>query len=193
MSLDAAEFFEERESHYTKFLGPLTDPVLHSTDLKVPHIDVYQFRPTESRPFWTLITGGMSNYRQPGAPDGIAPRAEILLYASQPENWMFSVLKGLAEMPFDNNTYLHWGHTVPNGMPMTARPSLLTNFFFLPAYLEPVSFLELTIAGDSVEILWMVPITDAELEYKLTHDTSACLRLSLVAVCRKSSMSRENR
>jgi len=77
MSLDSSDFFEERESHYTRFFGPSTEAVMHSTDLKIPHVDVYQFRPTNERPFWTLITGGMSNFPQPGAPDGIPPRAEI--------------------------------------------------------------------------------------------------------------------
>jgi len=91
---------------------------MHSTDVKTVHIDIYQFEPTPERSFWTLITSGMSNARQIDPEDcgnGMAPRAEILMYAVQPQGWMFSVLKGLAEMPFDQNTCLHWGHTVHNG------------------------------------------------------------------------------
>jgi Suppressor of fused protein (SUFU) len=177
MVLDASDFFQERESHYARFLGPLTEPVVHSMDLKVPHIDVYQFRPNDERPFWTLITGGMSNFPQPSVPDGIPPRAEIMLYASEPESWMFNVLKGLAEMPFDEDTFLHWGHTVPNGIPMTAKPSLLANYLFIEPCMESKDFDRLVIDGDEVSILWMVPITDAELSYKLDHGANALLKL----------------
>lgn len=168
---------EVREAHYIKFFGPLTECVLHSTDAKAPHIDVYQFAPSANRPYWTLITGGMSDLRQPAVPKELAPRAEILLYASEPSGWMFNVLKGLAEMPFDDDTFLHWWHSVPNGMPMTAKPSLLTNFFFLPPYCEDKSFNQLRIDSDSVDMLWMVPITDAELAYKLENDGDALARL----------------
>ena len=131
-----AGFLEAREQHYQRFFGPMTQKVMHSTDVKRVHIDLYQFEPTQDRPYWTLITSGMSDERQI-APEHckgpMSPRAEILMYVPGPQNWMFSVLKGLAEMPFDNNTHLHWLHTVPNGMPMTASPSLLTSSsFFRP-------------------------------------------------------------
>jgi hypothetical protein len=94
---------DQRETHYQRFFGPLDQQVMHSTDLKPVHIDIYQFAPTAERPFWTLITGGMSDARQPippTAPKHVAPRAEILMYAEEPKGWMLSVLKGLAEMPF---------------------------------------------------------------------------------------------
>jgi hypothetical protein len=177
MDFDLRDLFRARESHYTKFFGPFSEPVMHSTDVKIPHIDIYQFRPTDERPFWTLITGGMSNLRQPAVPDGVPPRAEILLYASEPVGWMFNVLKGLAEMPFDDNTFLHWGHSVVNGMPMTAKPSLLTNFFFLAPCFESEDFDSLVIEGEEVSILWMVPITDAERDYKLEHGSNALREL----------------
>ena len=71
--------------------------VFHSTDLRPVHIDIYRFAPTPARPFWTLITGGMSDLRQPALedlPEGIAPRAELIMYVQKPQTWMFSVLKG---------------------------------------------------------------------------------------------------
>lgn len=157
-----------RERHYTKEFGPLTEPILHSTDEKPLHIDVYQFPPSDRRPYWTLITGGMSDKRQnvPGdAPGFVSPRTEILLYAREPKDWMFHVLKCLAEMPFTQDTFLHWWHSVPNGMPMTPQRSHLTNFLFLPPYLEPESLDALRIDEEKVDVLWLVPITDSEFDY----------------------------
>lgn len=158
------------EEHYERCLGPLEGDVMDSTDFKQPHINIYQVSPHSDRQFWTLITDGMSDLRQPKVPEPLAPRAEIFLYAHKPQGWMFNVLKGLAEMPFDDDTYLHWWHTVANGMPMTASPSLLTNFFFLPPKMEDPVFNTLAIDGDKVDMLWLIPITDAEREFKILHD-----------------------
>jgi hypothetical protein len=171
-----SQSIETRESHYQRFFGPLSEPVMHSTDVRPVHIDIYQFAPTEERPFWTLITGGMSDRRQNVPADAgshIAPRAEILMYVRKPEHWMFAVLKGLAEMPFDDDTYLHWYHTVPNGKPMTARVSQLTSFFFLPPYFEEDGFDSLIVEGDRVHILMLLPITEAEREYAMQHGSQA--------------------
>lgn len=165
-------FLLPRQRHYERFFGPITQALMHSTDGKPIHIDIYQFEPTPERPFWTLVTSGMSNERQiePDDCEGqMSSRAEILMYVSQPQGWMFSVLKGLAEMPFDDNTLLHWWHTVPNGMPMTATPSLLTSFFFVPPYFEALEFSELKLANDKVDFLWMIPITEAEREFAIEH------------------------
>jgi hypothetical protein len=170
-----AGFLEAREIHYESFFGPITRPVTHSTDVKQVHIDVYEFEPTRGREYWTLVTSGMSDERQLNPEDcaeGVSTRAEILMYASKPEGWMFSVLKGLAEMPFEDQTFLHWWHTVPNGMPMTAKPSLLTSFFFLPPYLEPHDFTGLKLGGDRVDFLWMIPITEAERRFAVDHGSS---------------------
>ena len=166
------DYLEARESHYQRFFGPLEQNVMHSTDVKPVHIDIYQFAPTPQRLYWTLITSGMSNERQVEPEDcaeHMSPRAEILMYVREPEDWMFSVLKGLAEMPFEDDSCLHWWHTVPNGMPMTATPSLLTSYFFLPPYFEPEGFSEFELDGDRVDFLWMIPITEAEREYAIEY------------------------
>ncbi len=171
---------EIRERHYEEFFGPITEPVVHSIDSKVPHIDIYQFAPHGERDFWTLITGGMSDEPQflpDSVPEYVTGRTEIMMYVRQPEGWMFNVLKGLAGMPFDDLTFLHWWHSVPNGKPMTVQPSGLTNFLFLPPYHEDDGFDELKIGDTKIHILWLVPITDAELKYKLDHGAEALLEV----------------
>ena len=168
-------WIEKRENHYSQMFGPIEENILHSSDVKDVHIDIYQFAPNADRPFWILATGGMSDLRQPIPEDheGPAPRAEIFMYADEPSNWMFNVLKGLAEMPFDYDVYLHWFHTVPNGQPMTAEPSNLTSFFFLPPYFERHELSDLKIDGDGVDFLWMIPITEKEREYAMEKGSQA--------------------
>ncbi|MCG6155072.1 suppressor of fused domain protein [Rubinisphaera margarita] len=169
-----------REAHYQRFLGPMNDNVMHSTDVKPVHIDIYQFEPTEERPYWTLITGGMSDQRQIQPEDcaeHMSPRSEIMMYVTEPKPWMFDVLKGLAEMPFDHDTFLHWWHTVPNGKPMTAEPSELTSYFFVPPYFEAVEFGDLKIEDDLVDVLLLIPITDSERAYARQHGSQAFEKL----------------
>src|SRR5262249_1443925 len=76
-------------------------------------------------------------------------------------------------MPLRNATFLHWGHTVPNGQPMTHEPSQLTSFFFLPPVLEAQGFERLTLATDRVDFLMLVPITEAERAYAIEHGAAA--------------------
>ena len=109
--------------------------------------------------------------------EGVAPRTELIMYAQQPQGWMFSVLKGLAEMPFEYATCLHWGHTVPNGMPMTAKPSELTSFFFVPTRDEPPELAKLSIGRDRGDFLVLVPITESERAYAREHSSAALVTL----------------
>jgi hypothetical protein len=144
------------------------------------HIDVYQFAPTAARPCWTLITGGMSDFRQPALenpPPGIAPRVELLMYVKQVQGWMRSLLKGLAEMPFERATRLHWAHTVPSSQPITDGASELTGFFFCPPICETQEFEDFSLDGDRVAFLMVVPITDAERVYAIEHGSAALGKL----------------
>jgi hypothetical protein len=179
--LGREDFRVTRESHYERFLGPV-GRVAHSMSVKLLplHIDVYQFAPTTARPCWTLITGGMSDFRQPALeapPPGIAPRAELLMYVKQVQDWMPAMLKGLAEMPFERATCLHWAHTVPNGQPITEGANGLTGFFFCPPICETEKFEDFGLDGDRVAFLMVVPITDAERLYAIEHGSPALGKL----------------
>jgi len=158
------------EKHYRKFTGPFEETVWHSTDKKIVHIDIYQFAPSPERPFWTLVTSGMS-FEPQFVPDDseLSGRTELIVYVPKVKGWMISVLKGLAEMPFDEQTFLHWHHTVPNGKPMTVEPSSLTSFFFMPPYFEDPPFSRLVINEEPIDILWLFPITEVEREYANMH------------------------
>lgn len=171
------DFRIAREAHYKRFFGEI-DSVVHSmsVDLLPVHVDIYQSPPTGDRRYWTLITGGMSDVRQPALakpPAGVAPRSELFLYARQLEDWMPAVLKGLAEMPFERATALHWGHTVPNGSPITDTAGHFTSFFFLPPCCEAEAFQALRLDGDQVAFLMLVPITEAERVYAIEHGSAA--------------------
>lgn len=163
---------DRREDHYERFFGPISQPVLHSTDTMDPHVDIYQFPPLGMREHWTLVTGGMSDRRQEIPPDlagALAPRSELILYADKPDPWMFRALKQLAEYPFQEETYLHFGHTVDGGGPVAPTPCTLTAFLVWEPVFEEDPLAELLVEGDRVDFLWVVPLTAAELAFKLEH------------------------
>ncbi|MEM7312637.1 MAG: suppressor of fused domain protein [Planctomycetota bacterium] len=170
MSIGNPQLIKQRESHYTRFLGPLDQKIMHSTDHKEVHVDIYTFAPNVDRDWYTLITGGMSDVRQ-AVPDDwdISPRAEIMLYCHQPERWMYNSLKNLAEMPTDDDVFLSYRHTVPNGMPMTAKPSLLTSYLFYYPLFEIEEFSPMVVDGDGVDILLLLPITEGEREFAMQN------------------------
>ncbi|MFB3429305.1 MAG: suppressor of fused domain protein [Phycisphaerales bacterium] len=179
------KYREQREAHYERLFGPMHEYVFHSTDIKQVHIDVYQFPPTKDRPYWTLITGGMSDERQLLLePDTHrSPRAEIIMYVREPRRWMFTDMKILAEFPFDENTVLHWWHTVPIGVPINRQKSDLNAYFFLPPYFENPELSKLKIDGDGVDFLWMQPITEAERAFAQTKGSD-----KLEKVIRKANL-----
>lgn len=174
-----AKWQKQREKHYSKFLGPMEDKVMHSTNPHEVHIDIYQFAPTKKRPFWTLITGGMSDKRQniPAEVDWAAPRAEVFTYVKEPHDRAFAALKLLAEMPFEENSYMHWFHTISVGEPVTKRQSELTCAFLVPPLFENPKFDTLKIGGDKVDFLMMVPITVQERHYAKNNGGEALLEV----------------
>jgi hypothetical protein len=116
--------------HIEKYLGaPAT--VFHELISDQVHIDVHIVAPTEERPFYSLITSGMSD-KLMNAPEG----AEELRYAElmiclpsdwpmtqeewkKDENsfWPIQTLKFLARFPHEYDTWLCLDHTIPNGDP----------------------------------------------------------------------------
>ncbi|MDD4269672.1 MAG: suppressor of fused domain protein [Pirellulaceae bacterium] len=169
---ETAGFAGQRERIYEEFFGPSAQ-VFHEMSPRVPHIDVRQFGPGHAgRDFHTLVTSGMSDSAMslpPGAADATS-RVELILYCREPEQAHLETLRHLAHYPHDHHTWLGTGHTMPNGHPpepIWGSPALDT-FLFLPTILVPDMTLpdRLKLNGESVEFLWVVPISSAECDLK---------------------------
>jgi hypothetical protein len=160
-----------REEHYTKFFGSLDETIIHPSNEMSVHVDVYRVQPSNERPYWTLITGGMSDARQniPKEATAISGRTEIMMYVPEPQPWFYNELIWLGEMPFKQKTFLHWYHTAPRESLHEVEPTKLTYFYFLPPYFENEEFDSLKIEGDKVDILWAIPITRREREYAVKN------------------------
>jgi hypothetical protein len=169
---------EERERVYSELFGEY-DIVLHELLPLIPHIDVYRFPPNGKRDFFTFVTGGMSDLPM-NAPDELGNdyrRAELVFYSTKNRDDYSELLRRLAHFVHDNNTWLHWGHTMPNGQPPEPLfdTKNLDTLFFMPSIVRPDSTLgdRLQIESDPVQLIWCVPITTAECQLKLDNGTDA--------------------
>ena len=167
-----------REEAYDALFGH-SDSVFHEVMPMVPHIDVYWYRPSGPRTFETYVTSGMSDLPQSSPPEfgKETRRVELIFYAAQPDELYFNMLRRLAHFPHDNNTWLHWGHTMPNGnppQPLFGEPPLDT-MLFMHSIVHPDADLpkRLSWQGELISFLWCVPITTAECQFKLEHGADA--------------------
>lgn len=169
---------EDRERIYAELFGE-TDTVLHELLPLIPHIDVYRFPPNGDRDFFAYVTGGMSDLPMNAPPELGTDyrRAELVFYSTEDRDAYPELLRRLAHFVHDNNTWLHWGHTMPNGQPPEPLFSTdsLDTLFFMPSIVHPDSTLgeRLQIASEPVQLIWCVPITTAECQLKLDEGTDA--------------------
>jgi hypothetical protein len=117
------------ESHIEKYIGK-PDWVFHELVSDLVHIDVHVINPKPERNFYTLITTGMSA-RSMKAPEGHEELAYAELMICLPPDWKLSqkdfedennywpirLLKMLARLPHEYDTWLSFAHTIPNGDP----------------------------------------------------------------------------
>jgi hypothetical protein len=110
-----------------RHVGQVSD-VFHEPLSTRLHLDVLQVAPTEERPYRTLVTCGMSSLAM-NAPKAQDARAELLLclpadwpldeesLEDERNHWPIRLLKDLARLPHEHDTWLGFGHTIPNGDP----------------------------------------------------------------------------
>jgi hypothetical protein len=151
---------EAISSHIEKHVGPIAT-VWHELVSDVVHIDVHQVAPTDERPFWTLITSGMSDLAMTTPAEYEAwAFAELMIclpkewkmdetdFKDEKYYWPVRWLKILARFPHEYQTWLSAGHSIPNGNPpnvihetvlfdcmMLSRPKTVsTEFWTLPVH-----------------------------------------------------------
>lgn len=175
------EFMEEIESHLTKHVGPV-ETVFHEIVSDLVHLDVHFIPATDERPVHVLFTTGVSD-RPMTVPAGAEEyaRAELLIqlprhwpltspdFDDEKNYWPIRWLKTIGRLPHEYDTWIGWGHTIPNGDP--PEPIADTKFvgFLLmpPMGLSPEVFRLQTRAGPFVHVYQLVPLYPEEMDLKL--------------------------
>ncbi len=178
---------DEISNHIEKHIGKI-HMVFHELVSDKVHIDVHWVKPTEERPFHTLVTSGMSD-KPMNTPEGVEDRDFAELSICLPSDWKLSEedlknenyywpirwLKSLARFPHDLNTWLSYGHTIPNGDPAIpfADNTKLNTILLLPSIVFDEAFHQLTLEKKSIDFYTLVPLYAEEVKLKLKKGVEA--------------------
>ncbi|MCM3145112.1 suppressor of fused domain protein [Brevibacillus sp. MER 51] len=187
------EYVEEIVAHFEKVFAGRESNVFHEIISDTIHIDVNVMSPTEEEPFWVLYTNGMSDLPMT-IPDEIQEqmeenieRAELMIFlpasweltqeSLEDENnyWPIRLMKMLARFPHQYNTWLGYGHTIPNYQeyePYADGTGL--NGVVLFQLSEEISVIP-TKDGNKIHAYFLIPLYKEEMEYKLEHGMDALL------------------
>jgi hypothetical protein len=177
----AGEHFEELETHIEKHIGEI-GTVFHEIVSDLIHLDVLFVPASAERPYHVLITSGVSDEPM-NVPNGMEKfkRTELLIalpdewpltedaFKDEANYWPVRWLKQIGRLPHEYDTWIGWGHTIPNGDP----PERIANTEFIgvmltaPYWLPPDFFQLTTRTGDIVSFYVLVPLYREEMDLKL--------------------------
>ena len=215
------DFPEDRDeavaAHVETHLGAVRQ-VWRELISDVVHIDVLQVEPSEERPFWTLVTCGMSGTAMDVPPDAAAySRAELFLclprdwplsrsdFQNENHYWPVSLLKELARLPLKHETWIGPGHSIGNYdgdqlRPYSEKTQFCCALVLPPMICAPPEFHELALSEGPEGLIrfygvWPLYQEEAELKIHAGYETlldrlAACRVTELVDVQRMNACTR---
>lgn len=184
-------------NHIEKYLGPIK-LVWHEIVSLGVHVDLYWVEATSERPYHTIVTSGMSDVSMK-VPDSLddpdAWKYAELLVSLPPEwplaegafrkadgsentenYWPLRMLKDLARMPHEYDTWLGPGHTVTNGDPPEpfSEKAKFDSSLIFPSLLTADDFDSCdTNDGRKINFYGVYPLYAEEREFKVRKGADA--------------------
>ncbi len=192
MAIGDSASIKRISDHIEQHCGKV-ETVMHELVSDLVHIDIHWVKPTRERNYHTLVTSGMSD-RPMLAPEQVAQCQYAELMLSLPPSWPLDdksledgrnywpiyLLKMLARFPHKFNTWLWWGHTMPNGDP--AEPYAEDTQLCCALLLSPVradeGFESLQINDEkTIHFFSIIPLYKEEIDLKLEKGAEALCEL----------------
>lgn len=191
------ENMEDISNHIEKYVGKI-ESVYHELVSDKVHIDVHWVKPSVDYPFHVLVTSGMSD-KPMTVPEGFEDYKYAELCVILPADWKMDSdlkesepspfdeeknywpirwLKIIARFPHEYDTWMGWGHTMPNGRTVEpfADNTKLGCMLLLPAIDLPEEFAELKINEEkTISFFALYPLYKEEMDYKLEKGTNALI------------------
>ena len=184
---------EAVSKHIEKHIGEVAF-VLHEEDSPHIHVDVHVVGPSSQRPYYVLVTSGMSERAMPtpdeASPDGRFAELVICLprgwslssqaFKKEENWWPIRLLKGLARYPHQQKTWLYGGHSMTWSDPPEpfASNTRMTSVVLLKPRLVPKAAHIVHFRKNKHGLLWGVyPLYQEELELKLRDGADRLERL----------------
>lgn len=191
------ENIEAIADHIEKHIGKI-ECVFHEIISDLVHIDIHWVKPTKKFPFHTLVTSGMSDMPM-NVPETMKGHQFTELCILLPENWEIKGenyqtmeetfkdetnywpirwLKIIARFPHEYNTWVGYGHTIPNGE--NAEPfadnTKLGCMILMPSITLSDDFFKLEINTEkTINFYCLYPLYKEEMDYKLKKGSDALI------------------
>lgn len=183
-------YTEEIVNHFDKVFPGRQTIVFHELISDIIHIDIHFMEPTEEQPFRVVYTTGMSDLPMTLPTEleeewGHLRRAELMLFLTEEwpisseafeddkNFWPVKLLKQLARFPHEYNTWLGYGHTIPNYAeyePYAENTEL--NGAILSVLKDEIRSFEAK-DGTVINIYSVIPLYKEEMDYKLENGMDA--------------------
>ena len=183
------EEMETIEGHIQQYFGEF-ETVFHELSSPDIHVDICVVPPSSERNYYTLVTMGMGAHKM-NVPEELAEykleRAELAIALPKgwklkqedmrDERWYWPIrlLKTLARLPIDSDTWLGFGHTMDHEEDFAKDTKLCAAILTGPQGTEEGSEVCTLPGGEEVNFYQVIPLYRDELEYKLAHDADALL------------------
>jgi hypothetical protein len=186
--------YAEEINQYFKALYPNREELVHHELISdLIHIDVNIMKPTEDDPFYVLYTTGMSDLPM-NLPEEISEKetfqfGELFMYLPDTWNyggdgqlssdipdseyWPIHLIKYLARFPHEYETWLGWGHTIPNGPEYAPLCEDTEMGGVVIGQLNGEFEAMEADDGNRINFFMVIPAYREEIEYKLEHGMSA--------------------
>jgi tetratricopeptide (TPR) repeat protein len=174
------------ETHIEKYFGSYQN-VFHEIESPDIHVDIAVIEPHPQRNYYVLVTMGMGAHRMK-APPGLKgqDRAEVMvclppdwrLDKLDDEKWYWPLrwLKILARLPINENSWLGWGHTIPNGEPFADNTRLCAILLLNPGAFGEESAVCTLPNGERNNFYQMIPLYDEEIQFKIKNNAQIFAR-----------------
>ncbi len=188
---DDAEAYDDDEldaveGHIKEYFGDFPT-VFHEVTSKDIVIDIACIPPNEERNYFTLVTIGMGAHAM-NIPEALSfeenCRAELMIclppdwkLGESAEEWFWpiSLLKDLAKLPINTDSWLGWGHSVDHRGFVAPNAGFVGSFLMFPED-APNSADYCTLPnGDRVNFFEVVPLYREELMFKIANGTRELL------------------
>jgi tetratricopeptide (TPR) repeat protein len=198
----SSEELDVLEAHIEKYFGPYRN-VYHEIESPDIHVDIAVIEPTPQRNYYVLVTMGMGAHKMKAPPDlENQDRAEVMVCLPPDWNlddlddeqwyWPLRWLKILARLPINENSWLGWGHTIPNGEPFAGNTRLCTVLLLNPgAFGEKAAYCTLP-NGERVNFFQIVPLYEEEAQFKIRNNAQIFLRFLDKSALEYIRLDREN-
>jgi hypothetical protein len=168
--------------------------VLHEKKSSTIHVDIHVVRPNQEKPYFTLLTSGMSDLDM-----AVPPEHEDLALAEAclclPEDWPLSMdgsdwhkpeyywpirlLLDTARFPHQQGTWLFWGHTLGDNddpLPFGVATDFTGVVIAQPQTLSEAAISVATDDGRTINYLAVVPIHGNEMKFRFENGSVALLK-----------------